>query len=83
MESFTGMTYCLAHLDINDANEKEIPEIDQSALGKPPCNTDTTLSGGVYNFLFVLIVNVSGKSKMIRKGCLCGKSAQADFCKLL
>lgn len=33
MESFTGMTCCLAHLDINDANEKEIPEIDQSALG--------------------------------------------------
>lgn len=35
--------YFLAHLDINDANDKDTPEADQSALNKPLTITDMTL----------------------------------------
>lgn len=60
-ESLSWMIYkiFLAHLDINDANEKTISEANRSAL----CKTGMILSCRICN---ILIANGGGKWKEIR-----------------
>ena len=74
MESFSGMACFLSPLDINVADDKEIPETDQ--LWTNHCRAQTwPYTEELIIFLFILIASVDGKIEELRKGCLCWKTA--------